>query len=234
MGTLVLVKHYMRADLTQRCVRSLVPTLDHDDKLVVIDGSYDLAPYDGEEVEIVSWHGDGLISSFNDIIRYEDEARWGWDVDAYACLNNDVEVGLGWLGAIKTVLARNPQIGICAPLYDDPQGGWLWASGPMGQPHEFREFPHVDNCAWVFTEKLVQAIGLPDPAFTGAGWGANLDYCYRARKAGFLVAAALGAWVHHEGAATFGVDPEYRAKARLERDRVLQMKYGARAAEVWG
>jgi GT2 family glycosyltransferase len=223
MVTVAFVKHYRRADLTDDCVRSLMHEL-LPDRIRVLDGS---GAYRSPLVSVTRMvPNSGLIASFNAAIRAEPLRA-----DLWWCLNNDVVVERGCLTAMVEVFARDGRVGIAAPLSSDPSVGHH-ADGPLGALGEYAVVRHVDNHAWAFSQRLVDVVGLPDERFGGAGWGANLDYCYRARAAGFLVAVSLGSWVRHLGGAEFGVDPEYRRKAAEERDRTLREKYGDPRA-VW-
>lgn len=243
MKVTVLVKHYQRSDLTDACVESIRRSTPEPHRLMVIDGSADEQPWKSShpEVRVVPVLSDlGLIASFNPFID--------GSADLWLCLNNDVIVSRRWMEGILVALACSPEVGIIAPLYDDPGGAWLYFPPPpypvrseewqahldaaLPPPGVLQFVKHVDNCAWGFTQRLVDAVGLPDERFTGAGWGANLDYCYRARRAGFLVAVSRGSFVHHAKAATYGADLEYRRKAEEARDRVLREKYGDPAV-VW-
>ena len=236
MKSIVFVKHWRLHDVTHACVASVLDNTEENYFIVVIDGSADEEPYTFPN-QLVSVKplipNLGLIESFNRFIR-------AMDADLWVCLNNDVIVADRWLEAMIACIKREPRIGVIAPLYDQPGGGWLERSAPppsdprwqnhldkfLAPPGVFAIYPHVDNCAWAFTKRLVDVIGLPDEQFTGAGWGANLDFCYRARKAGFLVAASLGSFVHHSGARTYGGDPSYRSRSEASRDEILRRKYG--------
>lgn len=232
MRTLALVKHYRFADLTDACLWSIsASAIPLETTVRVIDSTPD-ADYRFPGVDVVkSDNAIGLIESFNQWID-------GFH-DLYVCLNNDVVVHPRWLVGLQE--AFTGQVGIAAPLYDQPGGAWLelippyppdtperaaWLDAHL-RPHVTSVVPHVDNCAWAFTQALVDRIGLPDGSFGGAGWGANLDYCYRARQAGFTVVVAHGAFVSHRHRGTYGkLDPDYVANAERQRDEALRRKYG--------
>jgi cephalosporin hydroxylase len=101
-----------------------------------------------------------------------------------------------------------------------------WVDAHLGASDSVQVTRHVDNCAWAFSQRLIDDIGLPDGAFPGAGWGANLDYCYRAREAGWLVVAARGSFISHRHRATYGrIDPDYAANAERHRAPVWANTY---------
>lgn len=247
MRTNIFVKHYRFVNLTTTCIQSIFEhTARGDWTLTVLDASKDFpaewiveTPTRGLCLVRTIPSETDLIASFNAAIRQ-------FPAEFYLCLNNDIIVAPQWLEAMETCLQRNPRIGIVAPLYDQADGGWLHFAAPhpsepewktylsenLAQPGTYRILPHVDNCAWGFTQTLVERIGLPDERFKGAGWGANLDFCWRARQVGFLVVASDGSFVHHGHRMTYGkLDPDYAVKATAERDRVLREKYGTRP--IW-
>lgn len=250
MRTRILIKHFRRSNLTDPCVLSTVSAaLRLDDwQLMVLDGSHAEQPYRlpwsaevSFPVSIQSVPIDaGLIASFNPFMR---------EADFYVCLNNDTVLHPRCLIGMEQVVRTHPEVGIIAPLYDDPGGGWLYREPPRATPGTigwrdvlesrlapsgaWLSVPHVDNCGWGIAQRLIEAIGLPDEAFQGAGWGSNLDYCYRARQAGFRVAVSLGSYLHHVGAATYGEDPDYRRNAERARDAALRQKYPDPSV-VWG
>jgi len=243
MRTQVLVKHYLYKDLTDACLESLTKQefpLDkmesNDFKVTIIDsspeGTYKYKNNVAQKID----NSVGLIESFN---RFLDP-----EADIYLCMNNDTYAHSKYVWYMTEALSE-PTIGIAAPLYDQVGGGILEFACPYlpsdkewdkwldnNLPQETVDTKHVDNCAWGFSKKLVEIIGLPDGNFPGAGWGANLDYCYRARNVGFRVIANGYAFVHHNHRATYGKDPNYVANAQRERDEYLTKKYG-NASKVW-
>lgn len=235
MNIQILVKHYKFTDLTCDCIVSLKRSDLHGATITVIDSSNDFKymcqMYDVNH-EVIS-NDIGLIESFNRFINK--------DADIVIELNNDVYVHPQWLTAILKVF-ENKKIGIVAPMYSQPDGAYLYFPCPykpqesewekylndnLPRPGTFAIHNHVDNCAWSFTKELINKIGLPDGNFKGAGWGANLDYCYRARKAGFLVASSSGSYIYHNHRGTYGkIDPNYVENAMKQRDEYLTEKYG--------
>lgn len=242
MRVQVLVKHYLYEDLTNACMDSLEKqeiisnSIDWL-KYTVIDSTPDSTyKYKNIEIEKID-NSVGLIESFN---KFLDTSA-----DMWICLNNDVYAHKYFVDQMAKALATD-NIGICAPMYDQPGGGILEMLCPYKPadtewsdwidkhlPYRYIDTKHVDNCAWGFNKKLVETIGLPDGNFPGAGWGANLDYCYRARKAGFKVVANMCTFVHHNHRGTYGkLDKDYAKHSEEQRDSYLIKKYGNKD-EVW-
>jgi GT2 family glycosyltransferase len=235
MTTLVIIKHFRYTELTDACLASIKASmLPAGTDVLVVDSTPDADYVYGDVRVVKSDNALGLIESLNRAIDGQH--------DLYVCLNNDTVVHPRWLVSLQAVFERDARVGVAAPLYDQPGGGLLELVPPFPPDHQERAAwldahldpndgvevtRHVDNCVWAFPQRLVSQIGLPDGAFPGAGWGANLDYCYRARVAGWLVVAARGSFISHRHRATYGrIDPDYVANAERQRDEVLCAKYG--------
>ena len=242
MKTQVLVKHYKFKDLTDNCLKSLLLSyLDNTDILVIDSTEDEDYSYSNVDVEKIS-NEIGLIESFNRFVKD------GYDLYVYA--SNDVIFHPSWLDGLKYAVFCDKQIGVLAPMYDQLGGGvlemqvpkelipgstaWIdWVSEALDNNLDYIETKHVDNVVFAFTGELKNDIGLMDGNFPGAGWGANLDYCYRARMAGYKVVAASKSFIHHAHRGTYGkIDPDYVRKAEKQRDDYLKKKYG-NPAVVW-
>lgn len=241
----ILIKHYKYEDLTTDCLDSIrLMTMIEPVKIKVIDSTPDTTFMYQKPLNYSLFTIDnsiGLIESFNRFIDPE--------YDLHLCLNNDVYVHPRFLTSIVQSLERYPEIGIIAPMYDQPGGGILeypappfdwktdtqnWSdylSSNLPKDGSVKFAEHVDNCAWGFTKELITKIGLPDGNFPGAGWFANQDYCYRAKQAGFKVAACLGSFIHHNHRGTYNrLDMNYATKAQQEGYEYACKKYGGKLA----
>ena len=138
------------------------------------------------------------------------------DSDIVVLLNNDVEVRPDWLRALISPLKADNSIGIagCKLLY--PDGKTIQHAGasltyPLalshhyyyqeidtGQADERRDVEYVTGAAMAITRPVIDAIGLLDEAFSPYYYE-EVDYCYRARKAGFrIIYEPEAVAVHHE------------------------------------
>ncbi len=120
-------------------------------------------------------------------------------------LNNDTRLSPGFVSGIL-----DPRIpddaGIVVPVYDDVNGHLRILSdyrGPAGdyEPRPMlRKLPFTDGCAFMLTKQAWSAIGdFDERAFGRFAWGADVDLCLRARKAGFGVYATEMAYINHFG-----------------------------------
>lgn len=242
MKTQILIKHYKYKDLTDACLNSLEKSILGDTDVLIIDSTededYHYKDFPVEKIPNTVW----LIESFNRFVKD------GYDLYVYA--SNDVIFHPNWLEGIKLALKEFNKIGVTAPMYDQPGGGvlempvrldlipgseeWVeYVSKELEKNPTYILTKHVDNVVFAFTGEVKNKIGLMDGNFPYAGWGANLDYCYRARQAGFYVAASGKSFIHHAHRGTYGkLDSEYVKKAEKYRDEYLLKKYG-RTDIVW-
>lgn len=88
-----------------------------------------------------------------------------------------------------------------------------------------REVPWVEFVAPIISRKVIDAIGGLDSDMS-YGWGVELDYCYRAKKAGYSSFLAQRVDMCHYGHKSQESHQEYIQKASPEMHRVLEKKYG--------
>jgi GT2 family glycosyltransferase len=138
------------------------------------------------------------------------------DSDIIVFLNTDVSVKPNWLTALIRPMKDDPAIGItgCKLLY--PDGKTLQHAGaslsyPLalshhmfyqeideGQADQQSDVAYVTGAAMAIARPVIDAIGLLDEAFAPFYYE-EVDYCYRARAAGFRVVYVPDAIaIHHE------------------------------------
>lgn len=114
-------------------------------------------------------------------------------------LNNDVVVTSGWLSAVLELLAERPEVGIAGPHVTDgpdlPPDYDAWAAGYVVE-HGSRFDEGFHGCCFVLTPEVVDRVGTFDERFEVAYWE-DVDYCHRARLAGFRPLVTHRAVVHH-------------------------------------
>ena len=157
-----------------------------------------------------------------------------------AILHNDVVVTPGWLGRQLALMALNPAVALTGPALSACAGSQLVGERSYQGLQELAAFAepwavsHADELAismplsgicLVMKRAVVDRVGGLDGRF-GSSIHTDDDFCIRAYRAGFRMAIAFDAFVHHAGAATWkalGID---RGKAAAESRRRFCEKWG--------
>lgn len=208
-----VVVHYGDLAPTTACVRAL----REDDspcrrRIVVVDNSGNLSPGAFPGVEVLNAGGN---AGFGAGANLGVKVLGAGPCEALVILNNDVEVGNGYLEAALEVL-RRPGVGAAAgPLYLDRPGGTLWYAGGgvnfltgtvwQRKSHYFagreRTVGFFPGAAFAVSEGAWQAVGGFDPAYFL--YNEDVDLCLRLRRKGWRLRYDPGmVAVHRLGAVT--------------------------------
>ncbi len=151
--------------------------------------------------------------------------EWVW------LLNNDAVVDAESLEALLTAAEGLPDAGIISPFIRRLNDGQVWhqgaveAAGPNPLPRNLTEVSHagavrvdyVAGCAMLVRRQVFELVGPFDENFFM--YYEELDFCRRARSAGFGVYVVPGATVWHEVGATGRLLPAvvrfHRARSRI-------------------
>lgn len=136
-------------------------------------------------------------------------------------LNSDTQVTSGWLDKLEACLNARANLGIVSPLTNNgfllsipklnhanemPKGISLAEYAELVASVSHQEYPElpvaIGYCMWIRRE-VIRSIGYFDKVFLH-GYGEELDYCYRATRAGFGIACADDCFIYHQGNASFG------------------------------
>ena len=233
---LVVVPVYGEQEMTHALLGDLRREAAHAD-VVIVDNRGDYEAGGDETVlrpgENLGWAGGtnhGTVEA-----RRDDHVAFLW-------LNNDTRLSQGFVAGLLRSWEET-RAGVLAPVYD-----CHWRHQRLARPVPVGSFrpravtyraPFVDGTCMFVPAATVDAIGLLDAdAFAPLGWGAEIDYCLRARAAGLTVAVTRRAYLHHERAVTaqavFGDYDAYHAVAYPPALSGLQARWGAweRLAEV--
>jgi len=155
----------------------------------------------------------GGTGGFNSGIRYAMEY---FDQQFIWLLDNDAAVTPATLGGMLRVMADNPCAGVVGSCIMSPEdhtliveaGGFVAAKSGTWQPHRryqrheamtegnrVEEVDYVPACSALIRSELLERIGLLDERYF-LHWD-DIDFCARAKEAGFQVVAALDAHVYH-------------------------------------
>lgn len=234
----IVVPVHNQLEYTRRCLESVFRHADLPFRLVVVDNaSRDgtagfLAGLAGgppptprlEAVEVITNRENaGVARSWNRGLRAAAPGR------PVVFLNNDVVVTPGWLGAVLSFLAERPEAGIAGPHVTDgelPAGYEEWAAAHAAAHRDLTE-DGFHGCCFALSPEVIARVGEFDERFEIGGWE-DVDYCHRARLAGFSPRVTHRAVVHHFGSRTIPV-----VVAALG-GRNPYLENMARFAEKWG
>lgn len=197
---LVVIPVYGHHQMTHALLADLERESDRAD-VVIVDNRGDYPARGGEEIlrpgENLGWAGG---------TNYGTEARRQDHHAALIWLNNDTRLAAGFVAGLFRSW-RATRAGLVGPFYDCH---WLHQRDPMlpsvgdyrPRPEHFRA-PFLDGTCMFVPAATIDRIGLLDTeTFAPLGWGAEIDYCLRARAEGMDIVVTRLAYLHHERAVT--------------------------------
>ena len=159
--------------------------------------------------------------------------------DVPLLLNDDTEPHAGWLGPLAVELENSPRLGVvgCRLVYPDTGriqhlGGIVHANGltdhvAWGEDWEVGKAPPLLLCdyatgaAMAIRREVISQIGMLDAGFFPIYYE-ELDFCERARRAGWLCGVATeSVVVHHESQTTGRLSPRFLRTYHRNRIRYL-------------
>jgi GT2 family glycosyltransferase len=145
-------------------------------------------------------------------------------------LNNDTRLSQGFFAGLLDASRHRPNA-ILAPLYDDEAvPAQQFASRAPGYSNEgiIADVLSVDGTCMLIPTRLIDSLGFFDERHFGRrGWGADVDYCLRARREGFGVAVTRASFLTHaRGATAHTIGDSYERFAKAEMEIGLTIKYG--------
>jgi GT2 family glycosyltransferase len=148
--------------------------------------------------------------------------------DTVCLLNSDAFVTRGWLESLLALMERTGAglVGPCTNRCKGPQRRKLWLK--MFPPPSFwrptREVSFLSFFCVVIQRRVSDAVGILDERF-GIGCWEDVDFCDRARAAGFSLWIDGGSWVWHEAHATFSANDLREEEERARNRTVYQKKW---------
>jgi GT2 family glycosyltransferase len=165
-------------------------------------------------------------------------ARGEWII----LLNDDTEVEPGWIEALMEAARAYPKAGIlgCKLLYPDRKtiqhcGGIVQANAltnhigygeeDRGQYDRIAEVSYVTGAAIAIRRDVIERIGYLDAGYFPI-YFEEIDYCWRARRAGYACLFVPGAVVyHHESLTTKRLSSGFHYKYNKNRIRFVLKNY---------
>lgn len=237
-----VVLHYRFDELTDACLSSLAAHADGAPVLVVDNGSPD--PYRPRAADLVRIPENRCLAAAMNIGTNSLLERG--DVDVAVQLNNDIVLTSATHTQLAWAFESTSRLAAAAPVMDQPDAGFMYQECPYPPGPEAEEFlasklgnkqlelvPFVDNAAFAISGAAWADVGHLEERFTGASWGANYDYCWRARQAGWQIGLVRSAFVFHRHRATWGrLDPAYAARAAQRMMAEMRLVWGDLADTV--
>lgn len=160
------------------------------------------------------------------------------DADALMLINADTVAAPDMLTVLVATLS-DPAIGVACPLiesFHSPNhrylGGFVHWSHGVGLEHDAPASiepiaaDYAPGCALLIRASVVRQIGMLDPAFFA--YFEDVDWCVRARRAGYGVVAAPGATIRHKGTMDQSGSKSAFAAFLFRRNQILFMRKHAR------
>ncbi len=170
---------------------------------------------DGQITLLTHAQNRGFVASVNEGMALNP----GRDV---VLLNSDTEVAPGWLDRLAACARSDPRIGTATPFSNNaticsyprtlaanaiPAGestatlDAAFAAANAGRSQDI--VTAVGFCMYI-TRACLDRVGAFDLERYGAGYGEEVDFCMRARRAGFRNVACADVFVRHVGEVSFG------------------------------
>jgi GT2 family glycosyltransferase len=147
------------------------------------------------------------------------------DYEYLMICNNDISLTARDVEMLEVAL--NGRKGIFSPTLNSPHWKVMTRTGD-----EFiRKVSWIEFVCPIIHRDVIKAIGVLDEGMP-RGWGVELDYCYRAKKAGFSTYLVQDIQIEHYGHKSQTDHGEYSHYANIEMNDRLIKKYGDNWQEI--
>ncbi len=153
--------------------------------------------------------------SFNSCLK-KSKADW-----VMVC-NNDIHLSEAVIFGLKQILTTVPP-GIYSPVVNSPHWKVMHRNNP--EDDQIRLVPWLEFVCPIIHKDVIKKIGYLDELMP-RGYGVEMDYCYRAKEAGFLTSLIQAYDIYHYGHGSQLSHEEYRTEASSEMNWRLSTKYG--------
>jgi GT2 family glycosyltransferase len=251
MDVACVIVNWNQAQLTQQCVGSVVSGEHVPPWIIVVDNGSQGDP--GELAREV--HPETIVLRNRCNLGFAGGANSGIEhalklgAEAVLIVNNDAVVARTCVAELIAALGQDDRlaaVGAKTLTQERPPRihtayGILTFHGTLVQQQgwfepdisKFNEFAHVDyisGCAMLLRRAALERVGLLDPAFFA--YHEDLDWCMRARRAGYRVAYVPSALVYHRMHASTGGGGYFSPITYLSaRNSILVVRKNAARAE---
>jgi len=220
----VVVLNWNGRELTLDCIRSLLEIPTPGVEIILVDnassdGTVDAvsAEFGGRVTLIVNDDNLGFAGGNNVGIRHALEGG----AEFVLLLNNDTVVDPGLVDHLLRPFSGAPGVGVTGPkIYYYTPADQIWFAGGQvylargttrhigiretdhGQFDDEREVDYITGCALMARREVFETSGLLDPSYVA--YYEDVDFCMRARRAGYRILYAPGGKVWHKISASTG------------------------------
>ena len=240
----IIVINWNGAAFLEMCLKALLTQTTVEDEIIVVDNdSID------NSVEFLRSHFPNVKLLCNGRnLGYAGGANVGLQAargDILILLNPDVEVHAGWLSGLKDAMVdKGVGVAGCKLFYPGEEiiqhaGGIIafplatadhygYGLVDEGQWDQEREVDYVTGAALALRREILGEVGVLDEGFYPAYYE-EVDYCFRARKAGYrVVYAPASTATHHEHSTLQEASIQYQRFYHRNRLRFVLKHGGAR------
>jgi len=246
----VIVLNWNGKALTLDCVRSLLEVRTPNVEIVVVDN----ASTDGSVEAVREAFGDritlivnddnlGFAEGNNQGIRHALERG----AEFVLLLNNDTVVDPDLIDCMLRPFDANARVGVTGPkIYYYTPRDQIWSAGgevylwrgisrhigirekDRGQFDAQRDVDYVTGCALMASREVFESAGLLDPAYVA--YYEDVDFCMRARRAGFRIVYVPDGMVWHKISSSTGGQMSRR---KIVRKSKSTWRFFRRYARPW-
>jgi GT2 family glycosyltransferase/glycosyltransferase involved in cell wall biosynthesis len=228
-----IVLNYRTSDETLLAVKSLLASRRPFDEIIVVDNDYQDSTAGVRDIlkdarPAITYLGTGGNLGFSGGMNMGIREALAHGADGVLLVNSDVIVPPDCVTRLERSFAEAPDAGIAGPVVlarSDPGQiaslgmSYAPASGRMRHRASGARFDELDRmagravdgvsgCLMLVKREVFEAVGLLDEDYFFSF--EDLDFCRKARRAGFATILAGSATVYHEGSRSIGADTPTR------------------------
>jgi GT2 family glycosyltransferase len=205
----IIVINFNGRDFLRKCLQSLLKETKYENYEIIVtdnnstDGSIEMIEKNFPKIKLIKNKKNYGFSGGNNI-----GAKYALKQNAQFILflNNDTEVTKGWLSKmVKTVNSKH-EIGIVGPRFLYPDGTlqnncykYRYGFSIALAPDKISEVDCVVAACMLIKRSVIEEIGLLDEGYFPI-YFEDIDFCFRAKKAGYKVVCVPYSIVyHHKG-----------------------------------
>lgn len=219
----IVIPVYNQLEYTRACLESIKKYTHYPYRLIVIDNGSNRETRDylkelsrDESLKVLLIRNEtnlGYVKAINQGLRIS-------NADYVCLLNNDTKVGKNWLEELIKVAKSDKKIGIVNP------GGSPRSLRRKDLEGEWIEIGFAIGFCMLIKKEVIEKIGLLDEAYEIGFWE-DIDYCRRAKNAGYICVAAKAAYVYHHSHSTFNLFQKNKVNELFEKNKnIFYSKWG--------